>query len=275
MNERLSLFYREIFPCGLILEWLRYTKTREFSFVLPGDVYVRYLVLQSEDEFREKLAKEMPSKVDIGAVYSMRPALGCENNAVMKELVFDVDLTDYGRACCGDSKDMCKQCLPLLKCAVEVLRHILQEDLGFLSTLFVFSGGRGVHCWVSGSIPALLSDQDRASVVKYVEGARTNREVVQILEKYREYVGKDASEEVLVDRLYPRLDKNVSKQMRHLLKSPFCVHPRTGKICVPIDVDKIGSLTLEGIPTLQTACENRLALEDSLAFFRNYVGSIY
>lgn len=57
-------------------------------------------------------------------------------------------------------------------------------------------------------------------------------------------------EEVQLALLYPRLDINVTKGLNHLLKAPFCVHPKTGKICVPFNVNIVDKFDPSAVPTI-------------------------
>jgi DNA primase small subunit len=59
-----------------------------------------------------------------------------------------------------------------------------------------------------------------------------------------------ALENIILQYTYPRIDVEVSKHRNHLLKAPFCVHPKTGRICVPLDPASIDAFDPELVPTV-------------------------
>ncbi|KAI1487677.1 hypothetical protein F5X96DRAFT_648791 [Biscogniauxia mediterranea] len=64
----------------------------------------------------------------------------------------------------------------------------------------------------------------------------------------------EAKQDVVLEYTYPRLDIEVSKKLNHLLKSPFVVHPGTGRVCVPIDASSPASIEAFdplAVPTVQ------------------------
>ena len=60
----------------------------------------------------------------------------------------------------------------------------------------------------------------------------------------------EAKKDIILEYTYPRLDVEVSKKLIHLLKSPFVIHPKTGKVCVPIDVRRLEKFDPMGVPTV-------------------------
>lgn len=61
---------------------------------------------------------------------------------------------------------------------------------------------------------------------------------------------KQAMEDIILQYTYPRIDAEVSKHRNHLLKAPFCVHPKTGRICVPVDPETIDEFDPGLVPTV-------------------------
>lgn len=287
-----------------------YFGKREFSFTLANDVYLRFQSFANSADMKAKIVKLVPHKIDIGGVYSARPmekrnVNAAQFKALEKELVFDIDLTDYDeiRSCCR-GKGICEKCWKFVCVAVKVIDTALEVDFGLQNRLWVYSGRRGVHCWVSDQKARKMNANTRKALLSYLEvikgGAEQRRKVIlsgdvlhphinrslkiaegyfrsiieeqnaitedafiQLLplEDFRNYVIQNASrqsqtelwdflddsmreskrrnalkgfqkncrEEIILQYTYPRIDINVSLQVNHLLKSPFCVHPATGK----------------------------------------------
>ncbi|XP_044733755.1 uncharacterized protein LOC123296358 [Chrysoperla carnea] len=105
---------------------------REFSFTLQDDVYIRYNSFENKNNLYEKLTSQVPIKFDIGAEYDKRP-IKLKSHAmkpVQKELVFDIDVTDYDpvRNCCKET-DICDECWYFIVVACQILQTALQADL--------------------------------------------------------------------------------------------------------------------------------------------------
>jgi len=336
----LGEYYLRAFPFEQFCKWLgyfgeeeNYLANREFSFTLKDDIYIRYRSFTSQHEFKEEVIKINPYKIDIGAVYNHQPR---DHKTVKgfqpmeKELVFDIDLTDYDdiRTCCSEA-NICQKCWQFMAYSVKILDVALRDDFGFEHVLFVYSGRRGVHCWVSDKRARMLSNDARTAVAEYLTVLRGGDQQAKkvkipgndmhpalsrafdiINETFEKYVvetqdilgdesrwkkilsmvsdkgiqdllegkwsKKQASsttrwnelkaciidgqkrkkgfsnllKEIIFQYSYPRLDINVSKQVNHLLKAPFCVHPKTGRVCVPINVDTVDEFNPEKVPTV-------------------------
>ncbi|XP_030892247.1 DNA primase small subunit [Leptonychotes weddellii] len=215
---------------------------------------------------------------------------------------------------------------------VELLFLLSSEDFGFKHRLWVYSGRRGVHCWVCDESVRKLSSAVRSGIVEYlslVKGGQDVKKKVHLSEKIHPFVSKSINiikkyfeEYALVDQdilenkeswdkilalvpetihenlqqnfqkhhnslqrweylkkaiscqdntkndkcgplleweimlqyCFPRLDINVSKGINHLLKSPFSVHPKTGRISVPIDLQKVDQFDPFTVPTISSIC---------------------
>lgn len=66
---------------------------------------------------------------------------------------------------------------------------------------------------------------------------------------------KAALEDIILQYTYPRLDAEVSKHRNHLLKAPFVIHPKTGRVCVPIDPELVEEFDPAKVPTVSQLFE--------------------
>jgi DNA primase small subunit len=204
--ELLKLYYARLFPYSFLHTWLSYNPSnnndknksstttttttssqsftrREFSFTLepiPGEeIYIRYQSFSTEQEFKAAVVKRQPRKIDIGAIFSHPPK---DKNSypphvftpVQRELVFDIDLTDYDgvRNCGCSGAKICPICWTFMQMACTVMHDGLKEDFGFQHIAWFYSGRRGIHAWICDEEARALTNEARSAVANYFEVRR-------------------------------------------------------------------------------------------------------
>lgn len=185
--ELMRTFYQRLFPWRHLFQWLNHGPTptsdfghREFAFTMPGDQYWRYLSYATADLLRKDVLRHMPTRFEIGPVYSANPrdrkTLRGNSSAfrpVSKELCIDIDLTDYDdvRTCCAKA-EICRKCWAFITMAIKVIDVALRDDFGFRHILWVYSGRRGAHAWICDKKARGLDDQKRRAIAGYLEVVR-------------------------------------------------------------------------------------------------------
>ncbi|OSX71470.1 hypothetical protein BU14_0530s0010, partial [Porphyra umbilicalis] len=182
LPAQLKWYYARLFPTDLIGRWLSYGEPatnlarREVSFTLDGDIYLRFRSFDTPAALGAELAKLTPVKIDFGAVHNIRPrdrgASSLPLTPVEKELVFDIDMTDYqdvmGVLKGGDAATETDLNWAYMATAVRVIDEALGADFGFRHRLWVYSGRRGVHCWVGDARARRLSNEARGAVAEFL-----------------------------------------------------------------------------------------------------------
>eukprot|EP00392_Amoebophrya_sp_AT5.2_P007326 g7340.t1 len=179
--EFLPTYYEKHFPFKDLMKWMggnEKNKKREITFQLPPEIYIRFNSYHSDEDWKKAVLKNKPDRMEIGPIYSVEPRTkdGLHKDLffpVERELIFDIDMDDYDevplvvRTCCTGAK-ICPKCWTFLKAAMLLLRQVLIDDFGFEHFMFVYSGRRGVHCWVSDPGAMKLTNEQRSAIIDYV-----------------------------------------------------------------------------------------------------------
>ncbi len=173
----LSRYYQNYFPSKEIYKFLSNNdkdifKRRELVFKTSEDRFPRpHFKTGTYEEFQTLLISAVPERIENVSIntepYYDRFLSGPGFQRLEKELVFDIDIDDFDkvRICCKNSS-YCKICWTyLMGTSIRFLYLYLVHIYGFKKVCWVFSGRRGMHCWVFDQKAKQLSEDNREYIM--------------------------------------------------------------------------------------------------------------
>lgn len=227
--ENLRQYYESVWPCNELIQWFTYGgtvtfQTRDMAFsILDKERDSNYVLRPvhmkfQKGAFKSVVTEKNPYRIDIGGNFCI-PAQKRFVSAIPggipiehREIVFDIDMDPPVN-------------WEMIKEFIKVLDYDLRHCFGFEHILFIFSGKKGIHCWVCDQSARWYGAAGRSNLAQY----------------FKEKI--------------PYLDYEVTEQITHMTKMPFSVHPATGKLCVPIDISHLDMFDPEKIPTLESSLD--------------------
>lgn len=232
------------------------------------DTMGRNMTFHTYDEVVQHAMKNGPSTLQFGGILPISPAIGdcaanpytmneatfrtaCTANRknvtdVFGEVVLDVDLSDYNRkgVCMCAPSTCCERCWEVfIEPARAIIHYWLITVFEFAGVVDVFSGGRGFHTWIFDPRLYMWTKDQRATFVQCLDKPllweeHTTHIYTKILlpafERTSEFAGQPTDRESVMERLYLKLDKEVTRNAHHLRKMPLLIHHKTGNVCVPL-----------------------------------------
>jgi DNA primase small subunit len=151
---------------------------REWAFIDSNGRFDRNFSFKSPEELQDFILNTIPRSMYVGAVYNEGPNSKINKSIhnvdwIKRELIFDLDLTEYDdvRPCSCKGKSMvCDQCWELIKTAAYWINDTLINDFGINEEkiTWVFSGRRGVHAWITEDESAYLDNEQRSAIIDYL-----------------------------------------------------------------------------------------------------------
>ncbi len=182
LSDLLKTYYRHHYSPENLFRLIseKSFRRREFGFDILGSHFVRNRSFQKPEHLKEYLYTFSVAGAYLGGEYSSplrakrgkREAITIHDAEwVGRELIFDLDINEYDpvRTCGCKGKNACNICWGLLQDASRIIDETLREDFGFEQIYWLFTGGRGYHCWVTDPKAFVLDHEQRAGIVGYMQ----------------------------------------------------------------------------------------------------------